>query len=43
MEEATGIRPPLPPKLTHVFELEERYDLIPNDLDVLRSYVDERA
>lgn len=43
VEEATGVRPPLPPKLAHVFELEERYDLVPNDLDVLRRYVDERV
>ncbi|MCR6633185.1 MAG: threonine synthase [Magnetospirillum sp.] len=39
VERATGQRPPLPPHLADLFERPERYDVIANDLDAIRSYV----
>jgi threonine synthase len=39
VEQATGIRPPLPARLADLFEREERYDVLPNDVDAVRAHV----
>jgi threonine synthase len=39
VEQATGIRPPLPDRLADLFEREERFDVLANDLDAVRAYV----
>jgi threonine synthase len=39
VEQATGIRPPLPDRLADLFEREERYEVLPNDVDAVRSHV----
>jgi threonine synthase len=40
VEAATGIRPALPPHLADLFEREERYDVLPNDVGAVRAYID---
>ena len=40
VEQATGIRPPLPDRLAHLFERDERFDVLPADLSVLCAYVE---
>jgi threonine synthase len=37
--EAIGFSPPLPGPLADLMEREERYDVLPNDVDALKSYV----
>jgi threonine synthase len=39
VESATGVRPELPPRLAALYELPERYDTLPNDLDAVRSHI----
>jgi len=39
---ATGRTPPLPPQLTGLLEREEQYDIVPNDLRALKTYITER-
>ena len=39
VEKATGIRPPLPDRLADLFEREERFDRLPDDVDAVRSHV----
>ena len=39
VEQATGIRPPLPERLADLFEREERFDVLPNDLAAVRAHV----
>lgn len=39
VEEATGLRPPLPPRLADLFEREERYDTIRANLGPLQDFV----
>lgn len=39
VEKATGVRPGLPPRLSDLFEREERYDVLPNDISVVKDYV----
>ena len=39
VEAAIGIRPALPAKLADLFEREERYDVLPNDLDAVRAHI----
>jgi threonine synthase len=39
VEAATGIRPALPQRLADLFERTERYDVLPNDLEVVKDYV----
>ena len=39
VERATGIRPPLPPRLADLFEREERYDVLPNEVEAIRAHV----
>ncbi|MGH9274762.1 MAG: threonine synthase, partial [Acidimicrobiales bacterium] len=40
VEQATGIRPPLPARLADLFEREERFDLLPADLATVQAYVE---
>jgi len=39
VEQATGVRPELPPHLADLFERTERYVTLPNDLGAVRDYV----
>ena len=39
VEQATGIRPPLPDRLADLFEREERYDVLPADLEAVQRHV----
>jgi len=39
MQQATGIRPPLPPRLADLYEREERYQRAPNDLAAIEALV----
>jgi len=39
VEQATGIRPPLPERLSDLFDREEHCDVLPNDVDAVRAHV----
>jgi threonine synthase len=39
VERATGIRPALPPRLADLFDRDERFDLLPNDVAAVRAHV----
>jgi threonine synthase len=39
MEQATGIRPPLPPRLADLYERDERYIVCPADLATIQAQV----
>ena len=39
MEAATGLRPPLPPRLSDLFDRQERFSILPNDRDAVATYV----
>jgi threonine synthase len=39
MEQATGIRPPLPPRLADLYERDERYTVCPADLAAIQAQV----
>lgn len=39
VERATGSRPALPPRLSGLFDREERFDTLPNDLASVQAYV----
>ena len=39
VERATGVRPPLPPHLAHLFETPEQFTVLPNDLAAIQAYV----
>ena len=39
MERATGIRPPLPPRMADLYEREERFTVLPNDLAAVEAQV----
>ncbi len=39
VEQATGIRPPLPPRLADLYEREERFSVLPNDLARVQAAV----
>ena len=41
VEQATGIRPPLPERLAGLFDRAERFDLLPADLATVQAYVSE--
>lgn len=43
VEQATGVRPGLPPHLSDLLTREERLSVLPNDLDVLKRFVRERS
>ena len=42
VEAATGIRPPLPPRMADLFERSERVTRVPNDLAALEALITER-
>lgn len=39
VEQAIGIRPPLPPRAGNLFEREERYEILPGDYDRVRDHI----
>ena len=39
VEAATGIRPPLPDHLADLFERDERYERLPNDLAAVQAHI----
>ncbi|MEM5543379.1 threonine synthase [Sulfitobacter sp. AS92] len=39
VEAATGIRPALPPRMSDLFDREERFTRLPNDLDALKAHI----
>jgi threonine synthase len=43
VERATGIRPQLPPRLADLFEREESYDILPNDLNSVMAHIRARV
>jgi threonine synthase len=43
VEAATGQRPALPDRLSDLFQRQERYDVLPNDLAVVKDYVSQVA
>jgi threonine synthase len=43
VEAATGVRPDLPPRLADLFDREERFAVLPNDLDAVRAFIREGA
>ena len=42
VEQAMGIRPPLPDALSDLYEREERYEVLPNDLATVCDFVESR-
>jgi threonine synthase len=42
VEAATGIRPPLPPRMADLFEREERITRVDNDLSAIETLINER-
>jgi len=42
VEAATGIRPPLPPRMADLYDRPERVTRVPNDLDTLQTLIRER-
>jgi threonine synthase len=42
VEAATGIRPPLPPRMSDLFERDERVTRVDNNLDALKAIVKDR-
>ncbi|WP_299324136.1 threonine synthase [Parasphingopyxis sp.] len=43
VERATGHRPLLPPRVSGLFEREERYETLPGELQAVEAYIAERA
>jgi threonine synthase len=43
VERATGIRPRLPPHLAGLFDREERFAVLANDIDAVEAYIEARA
>jgi threonine synthase len=41
VEAATGIRPPLPPRMADLYDRPERLTRVPNDLDALKTHIKE--
>ena len=41
VKSATGITPALPAHLSNLMDREERYDVLPNDLDQVKAYIDD--
>ena len=39
VESATGVRPPLPPRMADLFERDERVTRVPNDLEALKAHI----
>lgn len=43
VERATGVRPALPAHLADLFDREEKYDVLPNELSAVQAYVRQRV
>lgn len=43
VERATGVRPPLPPRLADLYQRKERLSVLPNDLSQVQDFVRERG
>ncbi|HVY87123.1 MAG TPA: threonine synthase [Caulobacterales bacterium] len=43
VEEATGVRPPLPAKCADLFKRREQFDTLPADVEAVKTYIRERA
>jgi len=43
VEQATGLRPPLPEHLADLYDRDERYDPVPNDLAAVMQRIDQHA
>ena len=43
VKRATGVHPVLPVRLADLFERQERYDILPNDLDVVMAHISARV
>ncbi|MEQ8707853.1 MAG: threonine synthase, partial [Rhodospirillales bacterium] len=43
VEEAAGVHPPLPPHLSDLFEREERFTVLPNDIAAVSAFVSART
>ncbi|HUN49367.1 MAG TPA: threonine synthase, partial [Stellaceae bacterium] len=43
VEQATGVRPPLPPELADLYERPERRTVLPRDLAAVEKFIVERA
>jgi threonine synthase len=43
VERATGVRPPLPPRVGDLFDREERYATLPATFEAVTAYIAERA
>jgi threonine synthase len=43
VEQATGVRPPLPEHLADLYDREERYERLPNDLAAVMQRIDQHA
>jgi threonine synthase len=43
VERATGVRPPLPARLSNLFEREENYARLPATFEAVSAYIAERA
>ncbi len=39
VEAATGVRPPLPPRMADLFDRDERVTRVPNDLEALKAHI----
>jgi threonine synthase len=39
VKKATGIHPALPPSLTDLYEREERYTVLPNDVEAIKNFI----
>ena len=42
VEQATGVRPPLPARLAGLYEREERFEVLPNDLQSVMAHIRRR-
>ena len=43
VEQATGVRPPLPPKHADLFNRSEKFDSLPADAEAVKQYIRERS
>jgi threonine synthase len=41
-EESTGIHPELPPRLADLFDRPERFETLPNNIERISTYLDQR-
>jgi threonine synthase len=39
VEQATGVRPAVPPRLAAVLEREERFEVLPAEVEAIRAHV----